>query len=251
VSRVGATWTICFSLFLPLIERTILSVHRTIMLRTGAVIVNPLGAFKSDPEKKLARDLAAVRSIRDKLSERLRATELAISERRAEAQRLARDGANDSELDAAEAALRSAQDRRATLAAALFDVERQVQELERAHDDLADKKLRAETAATVEKLVLEVAEAAAAFDAGAEKLAECTGRAAAIVADARGLEIFATHARAEVHAAIAMTTALLRSRASEVLKGNAPAKLPKPEAPMRSNVRQWRFQRGIFLPSNI
>jgi hypothetical protein len=166
------------------------------------------------------------------LTERLKATELALSERRAGAQRLARDGANDSELDAAEAALRSAQDRRSTLAAALVDVERQVQDLERAHDDLTDKKLRAETAAAIEKLVSEVAEAATAFDAGAEKLAECTARAAVIVADARGLQIFAISARDEVRAAIAMTSALLRSRATEVLNGNAPAKLPKPETPI-------------------
>jgi hypothetical protein len=194
--------------------------------------VNPLGAFKSDPEKKLARDLDAARVNHNRLVERSKAAELMVSERRAEAQRLARDGANDSELDAAEAALRSAQDRRSTLAAALVDVERQVQDLERAQDDLSDKKVRTETAAAIEKLVLEVAEAAAAFDAGAEKLAECTGRAAAIVADARGLEIFATHARTEVRAAIAMTSALLRSQASEVLNGNVPAKLPKPEAPI-------------------
>jgi HAMP domain-containing protein len=194
--------------------------------------VNPLSAFKSDPEKKLARDLDAARANRGKLTERLKATELALSERRAGAQRLARDGANDSELDAAEAALRSAQDRRSTLAAALVDVERHVQDLERAQDDLAAKKLRVETAATIEKLALEVGEAAAAFDAGAEKLGECTARAAAIITDAKGLEIFATSARTEVSGAVAMISGLLRSRATEVLKGNAPAKLPKPDVPI-------------------
>ena len=109
-----------------------------------------MNPFKSDPEKKLARDLNAARTNRDKLAERLKATELALSERRAEAHRLARDGADDSELDAAEAALRSAQHRQSTLAAALIDVERQVQDLERGHDDLADKKVRAETAAVIE-----------------------------------------------------------------------------------------------------
>jgi len=161
-----------------------------------------VGIFRADPEKKLARDLDAARANRDKLAERLRASELALSERGAYVQRLARDGANDPELDDAEAALRSAQDRRSTLAAALVDVERQVLDLERAHDDLADKKVRAETTAAIEKLVLDVGEAATVFDAGAEKLAECTGRAAAFVADARGLQIFAASAQAEVRAAL-------------------------------------------------
>jgi hypothetical protein len=192
------------------------------------VTVNP---FKSDPEKKLARDLDAARVNQNRLVERSKAAELMVSERRAEAQRLARDGANDSELDAAEAALRSAQDRRSTLAAALVDVERQVQDLERAQDDLADRKLRAESAAIIEKLTLEVAEAATAFDAGAEKLAECTARAAAIITDAKGLETFATRARTEVSGAVAMISAMLRSRASEVLSGSAPPGLPKPEGP--------------------
>jgi multidrug efflux pump subunit AcrA (membrane-fusion protein) len=102
------------------------------------VTVIPLGAFKSDPEKKLARDLSAARTNCDKLAERLKAIDSAVSERRAQAQRLARDGANDTDLDAAEAALRSAQDRRSTLAAALVDVEKQVLDLERAHDDPAE-----------------------------------------------------------------------------------------------------------------
>lgn len=101
--------------------------------------------------------------------------------------------------------------------------------LERACDDLAHKKLRTETAAAIDKLVLEVANTAATFDAGAAKLAECTCRAAAIVADAKGLEIFATRARAEVATAIEMVSALLRSHASGVLGGTAPAALPTPE----------------------
>jgi hypothetical protein len=191
------------------------------------VTVNP---FKPDPQKKLALDLDAARTNRDKLAERLKATGSAVSERRAEAQRLARDGADDADLAAAEAALRGAQDRRFTLAAALVDVERQVQDIERAQDDLADKKRRAETAAAIEKLALEVGEAATAFDAGAEKLAECTGRAAVIITDAKGLEIFATRARTEVDGAVAMISGLLRSRAGAVLNGKAPAGLPKPEA---------------------
>jgi hypothetical protein len=66
------------------------------LLSTGAANVNPF-KLKSDPEKTLGRDLNAARSSRDKLSARLSDAELVISERRAEAHRLARVGANASE----------------------------------------------------------------------------------------------------------------------------------------------------------
>jgi len=211
--------------------------------------VNP---FKSGPEKTLQRDLDTARASRDKLAERLKAAELAISEQRAEAQRLARSGADDGALDVAEAGLRGAQDRQTTLTAALAETKAQVAALERARDDLADKKLRSETAVTIEKLALEVAETAAAFDAGAAKLAECTGRAAAIIIDAKGLEIFAKNARVEVSAAVAMISALLRSNASGVLGGSTPAGLPKPEVPLLPKSRPARAPtQSIYALENL
>lgn len=196
-----------------------------------------MNPFKPDTGKKLERDLDAARSSRDKLTERLKLAEVAVAESRTAAQRLAREGADDAALDVAEAALRSSQDRHTTLAAALVETEQQVAVLECACSDLADKKLRAETAAAIEKLVVEVADTAAAFDTGAAKLADCTSRAAAIVNDAKGLEIFATRARAEVATAVEMVSALLRSHASGVLGGTAPAALPTPELPAPAKPR--------------
>ena len=117
-----------------------------------------MNPFKSDPEKKLARDLDAARASRDGLVNRLKAAELATAERRTAAQRLARDGADDTTLDAAEAELRRAQDRVTTLTAALAETEQQLASLERARDDAADKRLRAETAATIRALADEIAD---------------------------------------------------------------------------------------------
>ncbi len=188
-----------------------------------------MNPFKSDPEKRLARDLDAARASRDGLVTRLTAAELAVTERRTAAQRLARDCADDAMLDAAEAELRRAQDRVSTLTAALAETERQVSALERARDDAADKKRRAETAAAIEKLAQDLTQAAAAFDTGSSQLAETCSRIAPIVLDCYGLQAFAMNARAEVPAAVQMITGILKDRARSTLAGTAPAALPKVE----------------------
>jgi hypothetical protein len=189
--------------------------------------VNP---FKTtDPEKKLARDLTAARSTRDKLAEGLEAAEATVTERRAAAQRLARDNADDGALDVAEAALRGAQDRVSTLSAALAEPEQQVIALERARDDLVDKKLRIETASAIEKLAQEIIEAGTKFDIGATALAETSCKVAAIVLDGHGLQAFAMNARVEVPAAVTMIVGILKDRARATLAGTAPAALPKAE----------------------
>jgi len=187
-----------------------------------------MNPFKSDPEKKLARELETARASRDGLVNRLKTAELAVTERKTAAQRLACDGADDSSLDAAEAELRRAEDRVATLTPALAETEQQVATLERARDDAADKKLRAETAVAIEKLGLELAQAAAAFDAGSSQLAETCSRIAPIVLDCYGLQAFAMNASAEVPAAVQMITGLLNDLARATLDGRAPATLPKP-----------------------
>ncbi len=187
-----------------------------------------MNPFKSDPEKRLARDLDAARASRDGLVNRLKTAELAVTERKTAAQRLARDSADDPALDAAEAELRRAQDRVSTLTAALAESEQRLTIFERARDDAADKQLRAETAIAIEKLRQELTQAAAAFDAGSSQLAETCSRIAPVVLDCYGLQAFAMNARAEVPAAVQMITGILKDRARATLDGSAPATLPKP-----------------------
>ena len=190
-----------------------------------------MNPFKSDPEKKLARDLDAARASRDGLVNRLKAPQLAVTERQTVAQRPARNAADDDALDVAEAEFRRAQDRQSTLTAALAETEQQITDLEHAGDDAADKKLRVETGAAIEKLGQELAEAAAAFDAGSSHLAEICSRIAPIVLDCYGLQAFAMNARAEVPAAVQMVTGILKDRTRATLAGTAPAALPQAEPP--------------------
>jgi hypothetical protein len=190
-----------------------------------------MNPFKSDPEKKLQRDIVAARAARDKLVGRLATAESLVTERRAGAQRQALDGVDDATLDAAEAAQRGAEDRVKTLAAALVEAERRLVNLESELAGRLDQTLRAETAATVEKLTIEIEGAAREFDTSAGALAECAHRVGLFILDARGLENFAVSARGEVPAAVEMISGILRSYATQVIAGQMPAVLPKPEAP--------------------
>ncbi len=191
-------------------------------------MINP---FKPDTAKKLAADVDRARAAHTKLAERLTAAEVIVTERRAAAQCLARDGADDVDLDAAEAQLRAAIDRTATLTSALAETAAQVAALEEAIAKAADKKLRSETAAAIEVLAREMTEAGAAFNAGAARLAETSRRVAAIVLEGHGLQAFAMNAGAEVPAAVAMIVEVLHNRVRATLAGTAPAALPKPDIP--------------------
>lgn len=193
--------------------------------------------FKSNPEKTVQRDIDAAKVTLDRLSARLLDTDQAIVQHTAAAQKLALDG-DDAGLDRAEASLRAAQDRRSTLKAAATQLEQQLSVLEQTKAENADRKLRAETAAVVELLAREVIDAAAAFDATAAALADCTARAAPIVFEATGVQHFALIARAEIPAAGDMIAALLRTHASAVLDGSGPAVLPTSEPPFVEPVKE-------------
>jgi len=104
---------------------------------------------------------------------------------------------DDAELDRAEIALRAAQDRTKSLKAALADVEQELEALERNKAEIADRKLRAETAAEIELVVRKMTEASAEFDATAARLSEYTTRAVPWLWEVRGLDEFITISRAK------------------------------------------------------
>jgi hypothetical protein len=190
-----------------------------------------MAIFKSNPEKALQRDIDAAKANRDRLAAKLAESETAIIERRSTAQALARDGADDSMLDRAEAAIRSAQDRAATIAGAIADVEQQLMVLENNRAENEDRILREKTASEIELLARSVTTAAAALTAAAATLADCTVQAAVVVPEAAGLLNFAVICGNEIPQASDLTSKLLRQHAASVLVGSAPARLPKPPEP--------------------
>jgi chromosome segregation ATPase len=163
-------------------------------------------------------------------------TDQAITRYAAAAKQAALAG-DDAELDRAEASL-PAQDRSATLKAALTEVEQQLQALERTKAEIADRKVRAQTAAEIELVVRNMADAANEFDAAAARLSEYTTRAVPWLWEVRGLDEFVTIARAQVPPAVDLVGKMLRAHADAGIAGKAPATLPRPEGPLPNEQRQ-------------
>jgi hypothetical protein len=198
----------------------------------------PMAIFKSsNPEKAVQRDINAATANRERLSVKLAEAEQAASRHAAAAKQAALSG-DDAELDRAEASTRAAQDRSNTLKTALAEVEQHLQTLEQSKGDIADRKLRAETAAEMELVVRNMIEVAAEFDAVAGRLIEYTTRAVPWLWEARGLDDFVKVGRAQVPSAVDLVAKMLRAHADAVIAGNAPATLPRLQEPSRMDQPQ-------------
>jgi chromosome segregation ATPase len=138
--------------------------------------------FSKSPAKALADATAA----RDKLAERLRDAEIAVTDLRKESERLAILGAADDQLDTAEARTRAMVDRVTTLSSALAQSKATVADLERERDEAADKKQREATSAEVEQLARAITSDCARMVAVAASLAERTAQAAPAVPESGG-----------------------------------------------------------------
>jgi chromosome segregation ATPase len=185
-----------------------------------------MAIFKSTPEKTIQRDIDAATANRDRLSTKLAECDQAIARHATAAKESALSG-DDAGLDAAEASLRAAQDRAATLKTALTEMNQRLADLERAKEDAADKKLRAETAAEIDRLIGKLTEIGAEFNNTAVRLSEHTIRAVPVVYEALGLDRFIATCRAEVPAALELVAKLLRAHADAVIAGTASATLPR------------------------
>jgi len=102
-------------------------------------------------------------------------------------------------------------DKGKSLKAALADVRQELEALKRTKAEIADRKLRAQTAAELELLARNMTEVAADYDAAGAGLAELTARAVPFLWEARGLDDFIVVGRAQVPPAIDKVSQLLRS----------------------------------------
>jgi predicted nucleic acid-binding Zn-ribbon protein len=195
-----------------------------------------MALFKSSsPEKNLLREIDAATANRQRLSAKLAECEEAITRQATLAKDCAVSG-DDAALDAAETSLRAAQDRAATLKTALLHVDQRLAELEQSKAEMADRKLRAETAAKIELLVGELTQDGAAFVTSAERLAEHTGRTVPIIFEANGVNNLVSICKSQVSEAIEMVCKLLRAHADAVIAGLAPATFPQPDNPALAQV---------------
>ncbi|MDN4982223.1 hypothetical protein QY049_03155 [Bradyrhizobium sp. WYCCWR 13022] len=204
--------------------------------------------FKSsNPEKVLQRDIDAANANRERISARLAECDQAVTRHQVSAKECALSG-DDAGLDLAQASLRAAQDRAVTLRSALSEIDQQIANLEQAKAEIADRKLRSETAAEVELLARKLGELGAEFNEAAERLSKHSRRAVPVIYEALGIENFAKVCLAEVPQAIDLVTTMLRAHADAVLAGTAPAKLPLPEEPVEAPAPAAPEDRFPYLP---
>jgi hypothetical protein len=190
-----------------------------------------MALFRSDPMKTLQRDIDAAKANRDRLAAKLAESETAITERRARAMQLARDGAEDGALDKAEAAIRSAQDRCTTLAAALGDVEAQLAALEKTFAENADRIEREHTAKEVEQLARRWTDACAALVDAAAKVDDYGERMSMIVPEAGAAWHLSKTIKREIPQNAELIVRLARQHGASVIAGSAPSAMPQPPEP--------------------
>ncbi|SHG08590.1 hypothetical protein [Bradyrhizobium erythrophlei] len=203
----------------------------------------------SDPQKKAQRDLDAARASRNSLIERRQIAETSAAEHRDKARKLAREGADDQTLSAAELDMRREQDRTATFTGAISDVEATIASLEGEIAQIIDQRCRNETATALTTLADKLAAAATAFDEPVGQLAEMARESALIVLDGHPLQVFMHAVREQVPPTIAVITNGLRDHAKAVLAGTLPPTLPKPAAePVKPKATEMREEKAPRSP---
>jgi phage terminase Nu1 subunit (DNA packaging protein) len=187
-----------------------------------------MALFKPDQQKSMQRSIDDSRANRDRLSAKLGETETSIVEHRAAAYALARDGADDEVLGKAEAATRVMEDRKATMAGAIVEVEQQLAGLEREQADQADAKTRRETIVEIELMANDLEKIAREIDPLLARMVAITAKASAgQIYDARGLEIFATASKIQIPDATKMVVGAIREHIVRVMDKRSPAALMK------------------------
>ena len=132
-------------------------------------------------------------------------------------------------------------------------VSEKILNLEDAQTEIADQKLRKETAAAIAEISKTVVEAGAVFDIATVKLIAATQRAADFVLDAHGLTAYLMNAKAEVPAATALIAQILKDRAAQTIAGTAKAHLVMPEqiAPRQTFVPPVPTTQRLFLTQHL
>jgi len=212
-----------------------------------------LFARRGSDDDRIARDLAAAIAKRENLEARLATAEAEVTGSRANVDKLARDAADDGELDEALSRKRKAEDKASALTVALGAARQVVADLEAKAAAIADKKLRGETSTAIERIAVELQSAGKNFEEAASRLTDAARRASDITPDSHALTAYAMSAATEVAPAVSMIGDVLRHQAALVLNGTAKAALPMPEkvAPRPQLVRSTPELERVFAMRHL
>jgi len=193
---------------------------RRIILARGGIA---MAFFKRElgPIERFENALKEKQSARQKLADRLAATETELAEKRSATEKLAVAGAANARLDRAEAAMRAVEDRAKTLRAELAEFDEQVASAERALTDAKAQRDRDTTADQIEAMASAIERAAPSFDGGATALVEAVTKAAMSIPEATRFSDNVDAVRREVLAAADLICWELRSAAVRTRAGNA------------------------------
>ena len=195
-------------------------------------------AFFSKPElSPIERFESALKDkhlAREKLTDRLRAAEMALEEKRAAATRLAMAGAADAQLDWAEADMRTAEDRTKTLRTALAQLDEQIATTERELADAKTQRDRDIVADELERMATAIEKAAPNYDAAVVALVEIITKGEVSIPETTRFATNLDAVRREVLSAADFICSELRSTATRTRAGNANFSVranPEPERP--------------------
>jgi len=178
---------------------------------------------------------------REKVTDRLRAAEMALEEKRVAATRLAMAGAADAQLDWAEADMRTAEDRTNTLRTALAQLDEQIAATER---ELADAKAQHDrniVADELQRMATAIEQVVPNYDTAVVALVETITKSEASIPETT---MFATNldaVRREVLSAAEFICSQLRSTALLTRVGNTNFSVcanPEPDRPQPREIER-------------
>jgi len=190
------------------------------------------------PVEIFERAVKDKQAARQKLIDRLSVAETALEDKQLAAERLAKAGASNGQLDRADAKMRTVEHKAKGLRAALAECDEQIRLAECALADAVAQRDRDKAANEIEAVAVAIAQAVPGFELGAATLIDAVTRSKVAMAEATRFAADVDEIRREVTATADLICWELRSAAVRARAGNAnvallaspePKQLPAPD----------------------
>ncbi|CAL77215.1 hypothetical protein BRADO3427 [Bradyrhizobium sp. ORS 278] len=172
------------------------------------------------PVEIFERALKDKQATRQRLAERLRVAELAFEEKRIAAERLAKAGASNGQLDRAESKMQVVEQKAKALRAAVGECDEQIILAERALAEAIAQRDRDRAANEIEAVASAIEQAVPRFEIGAAALVDAVTRGRAALTEASRFAADVDDIRREVLSAAELICWELRAAATRTRAGN-------------------------------
>ncbi|CCE01699.1 hypothetical protein [Bradyrhizobium sp. STM 3809] len=172
------------------------------------------------PVEIFERALKDKQATRRRLAERLVVAEQALEEKRVAAERLAKAGASNGQLDRAESKMQAVEQKAKALRAAVGECDEQIILAERAHAEAVAQRDRDRVANEIEAVASAIEQAIPRFEIGAAALVDAVTRGRAALSEASRFAGDVDDIRREVLSAAELICWELRAEATRTRAGN-------------------------------